>query len=148
MYFYSSGSITAADAGSKLEPIQLFFASSGRIGVIVDIADRQLGLDLTDLQRNMVAAIDGGHNHTKWVLSLVYTQAIHARYRFRTPQSTARRRNIETAYGFLDGDFLERLLVTSPAQLAKIVEGTSEPERLKRPLHEIQQILKSLQALH
>ncbi|KAJ7134358.1 CPSF A subunit region-domain-containing protein [Mycena epipterygia] len=126
------GSIATADAGSKLEPIQLFFASSGRIGVIVDIADRQLGLDLTDLQRNMVAAIDGGHNHTK----------------FRTPQSTARRRNIETAYGFLDGDFLERLLVTSPTQLAKIVEGTSEPERLKRPLHEIQQVLKSLQALH
>ncbi|KAJ7430630.1 CPSF A subunit region-domain-containing protein [Mycena latifolia] len=126
------GSITASDAGSKLEPVQMFFASSGRIGVIVDINDRQLGLDLTELQRNMVAAIEGAQGHNK----------------FRTPQSTARRKNKETAYGFLDGDFLERLLVTPPAQLAKVVAGTSEPERLKRPLHEIQQLLKSLQSLH
>ncbi|KAJ7430159.1 CPSF A subunit region-domain-containing protein [Mycena latifolia] len=125
-------SITASDAGSKLEPVQMFFASSGRIGVIVDINDRQLGLDLTELQRNMVAAIEGAQGHNK----------------FRTPQSTARRKNKETAYGFLDGDFLERLLVTPPAQLAKVVAGTSEPERLKRPLHEIQQLLKSLQSLH
>jgi hypothetical protein len=43
---------------------------------------------------------------------------------------------------------LERLLTAPPAQLAKIVAGTNEPERLKRPLHEFQQLLKSLQALH
>ncbi|KAJ6466487.1 CPSF A subunit region-domain-containing protein [Mycena sanguinolenta] len=126
------GCIVAPDAGSKLEPVQLFFSSSGRIGVIVDIADRQLGLDLTDLQRNMANVFEDGLNHTT----------------FRTPQSTARRRVIETAYGFLDGDFLERLLVASPAQLVKIVEGTSDPERLKRPIHEFQQLLKILQALH
>ncbi|KAJ7729698.1 CPSF A subunit region-domain-containing protein [Mycena maculata] len=126
------GSIATPDPGSKLEPIQMFFASSGRIGVIVDIADRQIGLDLTGLQRNMVGAMEDGHYHTT----------------FRTPQSTARRRNVETAYGMLDGDFMERLLTAPPAQLAKIVEGTSEPERLKRPLPEFQQLLKSLQALH
>ncbi|KAF7346073.1 CPSF-A domain-containing protein [Mycena sanguinolenta] len=126
------GCVAAPDAGSKLEPVQLFFASSGRIGVIIDIADRQLGLDLTDLQRNMANVFEDGLKHTT----------------FRTPQSTARRRVIETAYGFLDGDFLERLLVASHAQLAKIVEGTSDPERLKRPIHEFQQLLKTLQALH
>ncbi|KAF7365431.1 CPSF-A domain-containing protein [Mycena venus] len=126
------GAITAPDAGSKLEPVQLFFASSGRIGVIIDIADRQLGLDLTSLQRNMANVFEDGPNHTQ----------------FRSPQSTARRRTIETAYGFLDGDFLERLLASPPAQLAKIVAGTNEHERLKRPLHEFQQLLKSLQALH
>ncbi|KAJ7242817.1 mono-functional DNA-alkylating methyl methanesulfonate N-term-domain-containing protein [Mycena haematopus] len=125
-------SIASPDTASKLDPVQLFFASSGRIGVIVDIADRQLGLDLTDLQRNMANVFEDGPNHTT----------------FRTPQSTARRRVIETAYGFLDGDFLERLLVAPPAQLAKIVEGTSDPERLKRPIHEFQQLLKTLQALH
>jgi len=129
---FVSGSIAAPDAGSKLEPVQLFFASSGRIGVIVDIADRQLGLDLTGLQRNMASVFEDGHNHTT----------------FRTPQSTARRRTVETAYGFLDGDFLERLLATPAAQLAKIVAGASEPEHLKRPLHEFQQLLRSLQALH
>lgn len=71
MYFLTNnllmhflGAIATPDAGSKLEPVQMFFASSGRIGVIVDIADRQLGLDLTDLQRNMAGAIEGGHNHT------------------------------------------------------------------------------------
>ncbi|KAJ6557241.1 CPSF A subunit region-domain-containing protein [Mycena vulgaris] len=126
------GSITASDAGSKLEPVQMFFASSGRIGVIIDIADRQLGLDLTELQRNMVNVMEGAQDHTK----------------FRTPQSTARRKNAETAYGFLDGDFMERLLVALPAELAKVVAGKYEVERLKRPLHEIQQLLKSLQALH
>ncbi|KAJ7505532.1 CPSF A subunit region-domain-containing protein [Mycena galericulata] len=127
------GSIAAPEPGSKFEPVQMFFTSSGRIGVITDIADRQLSLDLTALQRNMASALAGGHHHTT----------------FRTPQSTtARRRNIETAYGFLDGDFIERLLTTPPSQFAKIVEGNSEPERLKRPLSEILQLLKSLQALH
>ncbi|KAJ7202805.1 mono-functional DNA-alkylating methyl methanesulfonate N-term-domain-containing protein [Mycena pura] len=126
------GSITASDPGSQLKPLQMFFASSGRIGVIIDITERQLGLDLTDLQRNMAGAVEGGHYHT----------------RFRSPQSTARRRVAETAYGFLDGDFLERMLTAPPAQLVKIVEGSSEPERLKRPLDDMQQVLKTLQALH
>ncbi|KAJ7164666.1 CPSF A subunit region-domain-containing protein [Mycena crocata] len=126
------GSINALDPGSKLKPVQMFFTLSGRIGIIVDITDPQLGLDLTDLQRNMVSTMEDGHRHTK----------------FRTPQSTARRRQTVTAYGFLDGDFMERLLTTPPAQLAKIVTGLTDPERLKRPLDELQQLLKSLQALH
>jgi hypothetical protein len=46
----------------------MFFASSGRIGVIIDIADRQLGLDLTDLQRNMASTLEGCMNHTQYVL--------------------------------------------------------------------------------
>ncbi|KAJ7645598.1 mono-functional DNA-alkylating methyl methanesulfonate N-term-domain-containing protein [Mycena polygramma] len=126
------GSITAPDAGSKLEPVQLFFTASGRIGVIVDIADRQLGLNLTGLQRNMANVLEDGDKHTQ----------------FRTPHSNARRRNTETAVGFLDGDFLERLLVTSPAQLAEIIAGKNDAERLKQPLPEIRQLVKSLQALH
>ncbi|KAK7048153.1 CPSF-A domain-containing protein [Favolaschia claudopus] len=126
------GSITSPDTGSKLEPIQLFFASSGRIGIIVDIADQDLGLELTGLQRNMANTLENGIDHTT----------------FRTPQSTARRRVVETAYGFLDGDFLERLLTTSPAQLTKIVEGTNEHEHLKRSGQELQQLLRALQALH
>ncbi|KAJ6620776.1 CPSF A subunit region-domain-containing protein [Mycena sp. CBHHK59/15] len=128
------GSITAADAGSKLQPIQMFFASSGRIGVVVDIADKQLALDLTALQRNMAGVI--GNDPTK---------GEHTK--FRTPQSTARSRVTESAYGFLDGDFMEQLLSCSTTQLAKITVGSSEPERLTN-LQELHKELKNLQALH
>ncbi|KAJ7714198.1 mono-functional DNA-alkylating methyl methanesulfonate N-term-domain-containing protein [Mycena metata] len=131
------GAIKAADPESKFEPVQLYFTSSGRIGIIIDIVDQQLGLDLTSLQRNMISAL--------------LTPADAERYtRFRAPQSAVRqqRREHANAFGFLEGAFLERLLVTPPGQLAKIVEGTSEPERLERPIQEFQQLLKTLQALH
>ncbi|KAJ7695700.1 mono-functional DNA-alkylating methyl methanesulfonate N-term-domain-containing protein [Mycena rosella] len=131
------GSITASDPGSKLEPVQMFFASSGRIGVIVDITDRQLGLDLTDLQRNMVENLDGAQNHTA---TLAADSGPHSR-----PE---KKDQGQPAYGFLDGDFLERPARYPPAQLAKVVEGENEPKRLKLPLHEIQQLLKNLQSLH
>jgi hypothetical protein len=68
----STGSVSTPDAGSKLEPVQLFFASSGRIGIIVDIPDRQLGLDLTSLQRNMANAFEDGLNHTTCVLQSLF----------------------------------------------------------------------------
>ncbi|KAJ7043868.1 mono-functional DNA-alkylating methyl methanesulfonate N-term-domain-containing protein [Mycena alexandri] len=131
------GAITAADPGSKLEPVQLYFTSSGRIGIIIDIIDQQLGLDLTNLQRNMISALPTAGDSERYT-------------RFRAPQSALRqqRREHANAFGFLDGGFLERLLVTPPGQLAKIVEGTSEPERLERPIQEFQQLLKTLQALH
>ncbi|KAJ7163278.1 CPSF A subunit region-domain-containing protein [Mycena filopes] len=129
------GAITAPDFGSKLEPIQLYFASSGRIGIIIDIVDQQLGLDLTNLQRNMISALLNTSDSERYT-------------RFRAPKTSGRERRRDNTFGFLDGDFLERLLVTPPAQLAKIVEGTSEPERLERPMPEFQQLLKTLQALH
>ncbi|KAJ7644328.1 CPSF A subunit region-domain-containing protein [Roridomyces roridus] len=126
------GAVATPDAGSKFAPIQLFFTASGRIGVITDITDRQLSLDLTDLQRNIVNTTEGGHMHTT----------------FRTPQTSARRRMVENAFGFLDGDLLEEVLTASAAQLSRIAEGTNEHERLKRPVEEFQQLLKTLQALH
>ncbi|KAJ7288527.1 CPSF A subunit region-domain-containing protein [Mycena rebaudengoi] len=129
------GSITTPDAGSKLKPVHIFFASSGRIGVITDV-EEPLSLALTELQRNMASVLKRDHpvdDHT---------------HSFRKPQTTARSRNQESAVGFLDGDFLEQLLTVSDAQLTKIIAGTNEAERLKMPLEDIQQVLKNLQALH
>jgi DNA damage-binding protein 1 len=49
----------------ELSPKLLFFCSSGRIGVIIDVG-KALSLRLSALQRNMAAVIKGpgGTNHT------------------------------------------------------------------------------------
>jgi DNA damage-binding protein 1 len=53
-----------------MRPQQLFFTSSGLIGVIIGIHD-DLALDLTGLQRNLSNFIQKqeGPNHTKCVMS-------------------------------------------------------------------------------
>jgi hypothetical protein len=52
-----------------LEPEELFFTSSGRIGVIVNAAS-EISLHLTELQRNMAAVIPavGGTSHARSVV--------------------------------------------------------------------------------
>jgi DNA damage-binding protein 1 len=51
---------------AMLQPKQLFFTSSGRIGVVVDIG-AEMSLHMTELQRNMAQVITptGGLSHTK-----------------------------------------------------------------------------------
>jgi len=65
------GSLTELDKSNELtlEPEELFFTSSGRIGVIVD-APKTTSLHLTELQRNMAAFIPsvGGISHTRFVV--------------------------------------------------------------------------------
>lgn len=65
------GSLTELDNSNELtlEPEELFFTSSGRIGVIVD-APKTTSLHLTELQRNMAAFIPsvGGISHTRFVV--------------------------------------------------------------------------------
>ena len=54
------------------------------------------------------------------------------------------------AYGFLDGDFLERFL-TIPQDsetMRRVVEGASQPERLTQPLAQTRQVLEVLRSLH
>lgn len=60
----------ASDSSDKtpdLEAKHVFFTSSGRIGVIVNVTDPQLSLHLTELQRNLAGAIQavGGVTHTR-----------------------------------------------------------------------------------
>ena len=76
------GSLTEPDKSNEptLEPEELFFTSSGRIGVIVD-APKTTSLHLTELQRNMAAVIPsvGGISHTRLVVDSLSksTTAIH-----------------------------------------------------------------------
>jgi DNA damage-binding protein 1 len=50
-----------------LEAKHVFFTSSGRIGVIVNVVDDQLSLHLTALQRNLAGVLQGvgGVTHTR-----------------------------------------------------------------------------------
>ncbi len=52
-----------------MQPEELFFTSSGRIGVIVDVKRNDVSLHLTELQRNLAAVIPGvgGTSHTRCV---------------------------------------------------------------------------------
>ncbi|KAG1743291.1 CPSF A subunit region-domain-containing protein [Suillus paluster] len=119
-----------------MQPQQLFFTSSGLIGVIIDLAD-DLALDLTGLQRNLSNFIEKqeGPNHTK----------------YRTPKNVRGRSDADaSSFGFLDGDFLERFLqfVGNPQALRQIVHGQSEPEKLTISADKIQKVLESMQSMH
>lgn len=68
-----AGSLTSdTSSESRLRPEELFFTSSGRIGVIID-ADTELSLHLTELQRNIAAVLPtvGGCSHARFVFSLL-----------------------------------------------------------------------------
>jgi DNA damage-binding protein 1 len=43
----------------KLLPEIVYFTSSGQIGVIIDVPDKELAMHLTALQRNLAAVISG-----------------------------------------------------------------------------------------
>jgi DNA damage-binding protein 1 len=51
---------------AMLQPKQLFFTASGRIGVVLDMGP-EMSLHMTELQRNMAQVITcpGGLSHTK-----------------------------------------------------------------------------------
>jgi DNA damage-binding protein 1 len=115
----------------------LFFTSSGRIGVIVDVGRPELSLHLTALERN---------------LGKVVTEIAHASHaRCRAPVGTWGKSDADvTAYGFLDGDFLEKFLdYEHPStETERVLKGSSPPERLKQTYGEIRQTLEALRALH
>ncbi|KAG5648442.1 hypothetical protein DXG03_005016 [Asterophora parasitica] len=133
------GSIVSSESNNDaaLEAKHVFFTSSGRIGVVVDVTDADLSLHLTALQRNLAGTITGigGESHT----------------RFRAPKNTHGRSDADaTSFGFIDGDFLEQFLTRlgSPEEVEKIVVGNSAPERLTMPVEEMQKVLENLQSMH
>ncbi|KAF8908996.1 CPSF A subunit region-domain-containing protein [Gymnopilus junonius] len=134
------GSISAMDKSqetNKLSPEVIFFTSSGRIGVVTDIQDNELSLHLTELQRNLASVISG-------VGSVSHT-------RFRAPKNTRGTSDADgSAYGFIDGDFLEQFLGLqgNPEKLEKVMKGGSEPETLKMSVDNISRFLEQLQSLH
>jgi len=133
---FISGALTTPDTSSHstLEPRQLFFTSSGRIGVILHIS-QDISIHMTELQRNMAQVVHGhgGLSHSK----------------FRALKSRKDRSDTEaSSFGFLDGDFLERFL-TLPSNIAdEIMQGKNRAERLTMSKENIQQFLERLQRLH
>ncbi|KAL6302826.1 mono-functional DNA-alkylating methyl methanesulfonate N-term-domain-containing protein [Sparassis latifolia] len=127
------GGLTSGEwSGNQvLKPEQLFFASSGRIGVILELSD-EISLHMTALQRNMATAIvgPGEMHHTKW----------------RAPANLRGASDAESSFGFLDGDFIEQFLThPNPSEL---LEGKMEAERITLPQPEIRDVLEKLQSLH
>ncbi|CAA7261433.1 unnamed protein product [Cyclocybe aegerita] len=133
------GSLSSIDSTKAplLVPETLYFTSSGRIGMIIDVKDRDFALHLTELQRNLGAALLGVGGVS------------HARY--RAPKNTKGISDGDNAaFGFVDGDFLERYLdvVNQPEKLMCVMKGSSVPEELKLSQDEIVKVLEELQSLH
>lgn len=133
-------------------PKQLFLTPAGQIGVIIDITDDELSLQMTALQRNLSSfyELKTGISHSKWGFSLSeLTRLTSSRY--RVPKNNSGRSDLEaTSVGFLDGDFLELFLryMSDEQSLAQIMEGQSEPERLTFAPDRLQKLLEELQCLH
>jgi len=134
---FVSGALTTDTSGhATLEPRQLFFTSSGRIGVVLHMS-QEVSIHMTELQRNMAQVIHGhgGLSHPK----------------FRALKNHKGLSNTEaSSFGFLDGDFLERFLTYLPSSniADEIMQGKNKAERLTMSKENIQQILERLRRLH
>ncbi|KAI0826862.1 CPSF A subunit region-domain-containing protein [Trametes gibbosa] len=131
---FIKGALSSADLAEDqaVKSSHVFFTSTGRIGVILDMNDAT-SLHMTALQRNMAKALvgPGGASHTKR----------------RAPATTPRgHTDAEAAYGFLDGDFLEAILAQADPQ--RFMEGDVEAERITLPLATIKDVLVQMQSLH
>lgn len=103
----------------------------------MDVVSPELSLHLTALERNL----------RKVAAEIAHTS--HAKH--RAPVSAWGKSDADAAaYGFLDGDFLEKFLhYRHPsAETERVLQGSSPPEKLKQTYGEIRQTLEALQALH
>lgn len=151
----STGSLTSdSSKNTNLRATHVFFSSSGRIGVIVEVTDPSLALHLTALQRNLASVIPGvgGELHTRLGSPEyydIYTFITLAR--FRAPKNRKGHSDADpTAFGFIDGDFVEQFLshLSTPDVVEKIMAGQNDPERLTISTEEVQAVLLNLQSLH
>lgn len=112
--------------------------------------DEELSLHLTELERNLATVFsDMGTSHAQYgpfffVIHLDFKEYF---LRFRSPKCLP---GSNEAFGFLDGDFLERYfsILDDPGKLKKVLEGGSVFEKLKISQQEIQELLEQLQRLH
>ncbi|ESK85005.1 uv-damaged dna-binding [Moniliophthora roreri MCA 2997] len=130
---------TETTTESGMYPTHLFCTASGRIGVIIDISDDQLSNDLSLLEKGLTSLqIDKG-------------QESHAKH--RAPRDSRGRTDAaEAAYGFIDGDYLEKLLTfmdESPEEEVDKVFNTSvEGLCVTSERGKIRKALESLQNMH
>jgi DNA damage-binding protein 1 len=83
--------------------------------------------------------------------ALFVTQRILTNARYRAPKSTRGGTDADmVATGFLDGDFIEQFLslVGSKEIVDKVMAGTSDPEKLKVKVEDLQKVVESLQSMH
>lgn len=134
------GSMSSDSAnGTPFTSQAVFCTSMGGIGIVFDVNDQNLSLNLSALQRNLAhVAPEAGGGKKK-----------HAG--FRAPKtSTCRRETDSSAFGFLDGDFLETFLniVGEERKVAKVYAGSTDPERLTLPVDDYRRALETLQSMH
>ncbi|TRM61119.1 mono-functional DNA-alkylating methyl methanesulfonate N-term-domain-containing protein [Schizophyllum amplum] len=127
-------------ANARLRPSYVFFTSVGRIGVIMDIhGDPRL---FTDLERNMAYVFRGvGVEHGP--------HEDHSKH--RAPKNSTRGSDAEkSARGFVDGDFIEQLLLhpQDNDKIRRILGGANEFEVIHYSVDQIRYQLESLQSLH
>ncbi|VDB85583.1 unnamed protein product [Peniophora sp. CBMAI 1063] len=139
------GTLNADDSvqDAEISPRQLFFTASGRIGAILDMST-ELSLHMSALQRNLGR-----------VLSPIPTDDddadAHARWRAPVGRGGITRSDADAgAFGFLDGDLLERFLELKPDSEAyqKVMKGKGPAERLQLSGEKIRGILETMQGLH
>ncbi|KAI0754895.1 mono-functional DNA-alkylating methyl methanesulfonate N-term-domain-containing protein [Daedaleopsis nitida] len=128
------GALSTTDAAEEraVTGSHVFFTASGRIGVIMDMASRDLSVQMTTLQHNMAKTLvgPGKVNHTK----------------LRAPANPRGRTDAEASVGFLDGDFLEQFLTHPEAE--QFVKGEFDAERVRLSVEEVKDVLVQMQGLH
>lgn len=132
---FINGSVVTVATEGPIQPKQLFYTSTGGIGVLSVIKESEDALNLTALQQNMAEVMEGigGVNHST----------------YRSPANPRGRSDgQQESRGFLDGDFLESYLslASDATELKSIREGSNEAQRLNMTDADIRKILERLQS--
>ncbi|KAG8949792.1 hypothetical protein FRC04_008332 [Tulasnella sp. 424] len=111
-------------------PKLVMVTASGRVSVVSDI-DSETSKRLVALQRNLSYVLHGpgGVELSNW----------------RAPRTARKTRPFA---GFIDADFVERVLDLSPEDLKKVMEGQNQFERLAGSKEEIAACAEQLLSLH
>ncbi|KAF9267572.1 hypothetical protein L218DRAFT_895037 [Marasmius fiardii PR-910] len=134
------GSIIATNTEKRMEPTHIFCTNTGRISVIVDVSDTNLGADLTLLEIGLTQ------------LNTEEGQESHAKY--RAPRMSRGRSDAdEPSYGFIDGDFLEQLLplledTPNSEKVRKIFAVSVESSKIRSSRDQIYEALENIRNMH
>lgn len=128
---------------AEISPRQLFFTASGRIGAILDMGT-ELSLHMSALQRNLGAVLSSTPTDDD-------AAEAHARWRAPAGRGGSMRSDADTgAFGFLDGDLLERFLELRPESelFGKVMKGSGPAEELQLSAEKMRGVLETMQGLH
>ncbi|KAL5524495.1 hypothetical protein ACEPAF_9635 [Sanghuangporus sanghuang] len=131
-----AGRLDPADNRFGLRTKQLLFTATGRITALIDV-NEDISKLLSSLERNLANVVKGPGDvgHTHW----------------RAPSNSRGRSDAQAAAtGFLDGDFLERFFdyPATSTEMARILSGRNEAERIDTPYMQLHSILEALRNQH